>query len=233
MKDGNLSLQVGSEPARGKKLWLDDRHILADQTIMLQELWRVHPDVAARTRLVDPIMAHYSLRLGTDCVARSAFERIVHDATDGDTADFLFLPVNDADNVGRRESHWSLLVVDRRDRSMPSAYHYDSLSRHNQEQAVALARRLGVPGGRIYSPKMAQQSNNFDCGVYLVDATRALLNGIVQGNAPATVDLSTLIADRNHLQQRLHGVGVHLPSAPTRGVTVDVWGHWALFSGPW
>ncbi|WP_456728281.1 Ulp1 family isopeptidase [Bradyrhizobium sp. USDA 3364] len=53
------------------------------------------------------------------CSARNKKQRSV---------DFLFLPVNDASatDLDHRGSHWSLLLVDRRDRGRPVAYHYDS-----------------------------------------------------------------------------------------------------------
>lgn len=56
--------------------------------------------------------------------ALRAFHRIVDDGNGNDTADFLFMPVNDASatDLNHRGSRWSLLLVDRRSqrsRSLP------------------------------------------------------------------------------------------------------------------
>ncbi|MGC5845307.1 hypothetical protein, partial [Mesorhizobium abyssinicae] len=71
---------------------------------------------------------------------------IVYDRNGSDTADFLFLPVNDASATDpeRRGTHWSLLLVDRRERERPVAYHYDSAGPLNEQPAAQLARRLGA-----------------------------------------------------------------------------------------
>lgn len=47
-----------------------------------------------------------------------------------DTANFLFVPVNDAGVTGGR-AHWPLLLVDRRAPTAPVAYHDDSAGSSN------------------------------------------------------------------------------------------------------
>ncbi|WP_244560005.1 Ulp1 family isopeptidase [Ensifer aridi] len=212
-----LDPQASSHDRSGLALdatqWLGDRHIQRDYELLAQELQRDNPDLAARTRLVDPLIAHYHLRLGSDNAALRAFQRIVYDRNGNDTADFLFLPVNDASATDpqRRGTHWSLLLVDRRERERPVAYHYDSAGRLNDQPAAQLAQRLGA---RQEPVRITQQQNRYDCGVFVLDGTRALVGRLGQRRQPARLHLDNLVIDRQALQHRLgHGAvpGVALP----------------------
>nr|GAJ38051.1 hypothetical protein BDOA9_0206690 [Bradyrhizobium sp. DOA9] len=196
------SLHGRSGLALGDEEWLGDEHIAADYALLEQELQTDNPDLAARTRFADPLIANYHLRLGAPDVSLSAFQRMVFDRNGTDVADFLFLPVNDASatDPDHRGTHWSLLFVDRRDRESPVAYHYDSLRKRNGDVAAMLAQRLGA---RLELAPMAQQQNRFDCGVFLVDATRTLVGRLAQRQPPA--GLRNLVADRQALQNRLRG----------------------------
>ncbi|QAS81143.1 hypothetical protein CO657_24685 (plasmid) [Rhizobium acidisoli] len=182
--------------------WLGDQHIQTDYELLMQDLQRNDPDLAARTRLIDPLIAHYHLRLGDESTALSAFQRIVNDQNGRDTADFLFLPVSDASasDPDRRGTHWSLLLVDRRNREGPAAYHYDSFRGQNDEFAAMLAQRLGT---RLEPVRMTQQRNDYDCGVFVVDGTRALVRRLARRDRPAVLHLDNLVADREQLQRRL------------------------------
>ncbi|MBM2716168.1 hypothetical protein JQK88_34405 [Mesorhizobium caraganae] len=185
----------------GARQWLGDEHILRDYELLEQELQGNNPDLAARTRFVDPLVANYHLRLGPESVTLSAFQRIVHSRNGNDTADFLFVPVNDASatDPSRRGSHWSLLLVDRSDRERPVAYHYDSNRGYNDKPAAELAARLGAG---VESPGMAQQRNGYDCGVFVVDGTRALVRRL-QRWQPGLLNLHNLVVNRQALQARL------------------------------
>ncbi|WP_183625511.1 Ulp1 family isopeptidase [Rhizobium leguminosarum] len=182
--------------------WLGDQHIQTDYELLMQDLQRNDPDLAARTRLIDPLIAHYHLRLGDESTALSAFQRIVNDQDGRDTADFLFLPVSDASasDPDHRGTHWSLLLVDRRNREGPAAYHYDSFRGQNDEFAAMLAQRLGT---RLEPVRMTQQRNDYDCGVFVVDGTRALVRRLARRDRPAVLHLDNLVADREQLQRRL------------------------------
>ncbi|RDJ02855.1 hypothetical protein B5K05_29455, partial [Rhizobium phaseoli] len=182
--------------------WLGDQHIQTDYELLMQDLQRNDPDLAARTRLIDPLIAHYHLRLGDESTALSAFQRIVNDQNGRDTADFLFLPVSDASasDPDHRGTHWSLLLVDRRNREGPAAYHYDSFRGQNDEFAAMLAQRLGT---RLEPVRMTQQRNGYDCGVFVVDGTRALVRRLARRDRPAVLHLDNLVADREQLQRRL------------------------------
>ncbi|UPT87680.1 C48 family peptidase [Bradyrhizobium barranii subsp. apii] len=183
--------------------WLGDEHVLRDYQLLAQELGGGdNPNLAARTRFVDPLITLVSLRLGTESEMLRAFQRIVHDQNGDDTADFLFLPVNNARATNLPGTHWSLLFVDRRDRERPVAYRYDSMGEYNNRPAAELAARLGA---RLESRGMTQQLNTYDCGVFVVDGTRALVRQLEQGRAPHLLNLSSLVANRQALQNRLRG----------------------------
>ena len=90
----------------------------------------------------------------------------------------VFLPVNnnqDPDSPGG--SHWSLLVLDNRNKIF---YHLDSLSDNvrgaNSSEAKALAGKISQYEGiklNIREVPVTQQKNGFDCGVHcLVNADR-------------------------------------------------------------
>ncbi|MCK1738334.1 hypothetical protein IVA79_31180 [Bradyrhizobium sp. 138] len=196
------SIQGRSELSLGREDWLGDEHIQRDYELLEQELQGNNPDLAARTRFVDPLIANYHLRLGPESVALSAFQRIVHNQNGNDTADFLFVPVNDASatDPDRRGTHWSLLFVDRSDRERPVAYHYDSFGGYNDKLAKMLAQRLGT---RLEPVRMTRQGNGWDCGVFVVDGTRALVRRLAQRRPPAVLHLDNLVADRQQLQRRL------------------------------
>ncbi|MER9362663.1 Ulp1 family isopeptidase [Mesorhizobium sp. M0500] len=187
---------------------LGDEHIQRDYQLLEQELQGNNPELAARTRFVDPLVANYHLRLGSESDKLSAFQRIVHNQNGNDTADFLFVPVSDGGKtLAERGKHWSLLFVDRSDRERPVAYHYDSVSGWHDKLAKHLAERLGASlETRVDLPRIAQQSNEWDCGVYVVDGTRALV-GRLQRWQPDLPDLNlnNLVVNRQALQTRLMG----------------------------
>ncbi|GLR45793.1 hypothetical protein GCM10007880_63110 [Mesorhizobium amorphae] len=189
-----------SVPELGAVDWLSDEHITTDFLILRHELWASNPALAARMRFVDPLVAQM-LRAGPLGDAERHFQAIVRGQADNDTADFLFLPVNDA-NAAEADSgnHWSLLLVDRRDRARPVAYHYDSIRGLHDVFAQQLAQRFGAP---LEQPGMAQQPNSYDCGVYLVEGARELVRRLAQRQTPAVLNLDNLVVDRAAVQNRL------------------------------
>ncbi|WFU40169.1 shikimate kinase [Bradyrhizobium sp. CB82] len=183
----------------GAREWLGSEHIAADYALLEQELQRNDPDLAARTRFVRPAVAAL-LRLTENRDDQlETFLGIVNDQDGNDTADFLFLPVNDGDGQFGG-SHWSLLLVDRHTPGGAVAHHYDSSAgAHNHSVATELAARLGA---RLESAGMAEQQNGYDCGVFVLDGTRALVRGLAQ-SPPAMLHLDNIVADRQALQYRL------------------------------
>ncbi|MGY8663522.1 Ulp1 family isopeptidase [Bradyrhizobium sp. UFLA05-109] len=200
--DGQAS---GSERplALAETEWLGDEHIAADYALLEQELQGDNRDLAVRTRFVRPAQAHLLRSIENQSVLLESFHAIVNDQDGNDTANFLFVPVNNA-APGGGGTHWSLLLVDRRERARPVAYHYDSRGTTNSAVAAELAARLGA---HLAPARMAQQQNGYDCGVFLVDGTRALVGRLAQGERPQhePLHLDSLIADRQVLQNRLSG----------------------------
>ncbi|WP_050886860.1 Ulp1 family isopeptidase [Bradyrhizobium sp. ORS 285] len=185
----------------GSMQWLGDEHIQRDYELLSEELQQSNPDLAARTRFVDPLMA-FQVAHSTGADALRAFHIIVVDRNGDDTADFLFLPVNNASVAGlaERGTHWSLLLVDRRNRDRPVAYHYDSAQGHgNAGPAATLAAAVGA---NLRHGPIAQQRNSYDCGVFVVDGTRALARRLA-GGRQVDLNLSNLVVDRQELQNRL------------------------------
>lgn len=185
--------------------WLGDEHITADYTLLERELRRNNPDLAARTRFVQPVQAHL-LRLTDDAKARQETLQEINNGGHGnDTANFLFVPMNTGGASSSDGTHWSLLLIDRREPKAIVAYHYDSLrKRSHTDGARQLAVRLGA---RLETARMTQQRNSHDCGVFVVDGTRALARRLAQGERPddEPLHLDNLVADRRALQDRLSG----------------------------
>ncbi|MDF0585089.1 Ulp1 family isopeptidase [Bradyrhizobium yuanmingense] len=183
-----------SGPGLGATQWLGDQHIQRDYELLAHELQQRNPDLAARTRFVDPLIAQM-LRSPSKEVAERALGWVRYD-----TADFLFLPVSDASNTDRhrRGSHWSLLLVDRRDRGRPVAYHYDSTQGSNDKPAAELAARLGA---NLQRAPIRQQQNGYDCGVFVVDGTWELVRRLAARRPD--LNLNNLVISRQALQDRL------------------------------
>ncbi|MHC2584979.1 hypothetical protein ACVI1J_000156 [Bradyrhizobium diazoefficiens] len=194
----DLSRQGPSGLSLAPEEWLGDEHILADFTLLRHELERDNPILRGQTRFVDPLIAH-QLRVGADDVRESALQHVLYDRYGNDTAEFLFLPVIDASKTSRG-THWSLLLVDRRDRQRPVAYHYDSFGGRNDNDAAMLADRLNASQ---YPASIGQQQNGYDCGVFVVDGTRELVRRLAEDWEPNLWNLNNVVANRKRLQRRL------------------------------
>ncbi|MBA1142409.1 Ulp1 family isopeptidase [Mesorhizobium neociceri] len=190
----------GSGRVLGLTEWLSDDHINRDYELLGHDLLRNNPYLAARTRFVDPLVSQL-LREGESSAAELTFGRIIGGQNGSDKADFLFLPVNNASAAGhnRHGTHWSLLLVDRRDRKRPLAYHYDSYGGLNSEPAAILAGRLNAS---IQDASIGQQTNPYDCGVFVLAGTRALVERLAQGREDIA-HLDNLRPDRQALRSRL------------------------------
>ncbi|MGX9087404.1 Ulp1 family isopeptidase, partial [Mesorhizobium sp. 98Argb] len=194
------SSNVPAGSVLGATDWLSDAHIQRDYHLLEEQLLGIDPTLAARTRLVDPSVSNLLRQIERQDA--EATLQSIYDQNDA-PADFLFLPVNNG-TPAHEGTHWSLLLVDRRNPQRHVAYHYDSLQRgqYNDAPATQLA---GLLDATLVPARIAQQPNKFDCGVFVVDGTRALVERLVDGQRPdhAPLHLDNLVADRQALQNRL------------------------------
>lgn len=106
----------------------------------------------------------------------------------------IFLPINDAHNVSVAEggSHWSLLLVSVVD---GVAFHYDSLSPSNWNEASLAVRKLSQLLGRplrfMNLEDSPQQENGSDCGVYVcIQMRHLLLKRLLSANSREKISMS-------------------------------------------
>ncbi|RWA98661.1 MAG: hypothetical protein EOQ39_29340 [Mesorhizobium sp.] len=189
--------------ALGATEHLSDAHSGRDYLLLEQELQGANPALAARTRLLEGLI---SVQLRSPHLDEQQVQSRIKGiyGRDNDTADFLFLPVNNAspDDLRSLGTHWSLLFADRRSRERAVAHHYDSAGHYNRSIAQQLA---GLLNATLAPAPMARQPNDYDCGVYVLDATWALVGRLIGGEGPdhQLLPLDDLVADRQALQDRL------------------------------
>ncbi|KAI9781583.1 MAG: hypothetical protein M1835_004274 [Candelina submexicana] len=106
----------------------------------------------------------------------------------------IFLPINDCRNVEQAEggSHWTLLLVSVVD---GVAFHYDSLSVSNLEEAAVVTKQLGILLGKriklVNQDDCPQQENSTDCGVFVcIQMRHLLLKRLLQATAKDKVSMS-------------------------------------------
>ncbi|SIT54783.1 conserved hypothetical protein [Mesorhizobium prunaredense] len=203
---GALNPTASSNVPNGSVLWADewlsDAHIQRDYHLLGEQLQAIDPALAARTRLVDPSVSHL-LRHTEPQNARVILQSIY--SRNDAPADFLFVPLNNGTPT-IKGTHWSLLLVDRRNPERRVAYHYDSLQPEGYN--IVPAKRLATLLNATLAPaRMPRQPNDNDCGVFVLDGTRALLGRLVDGQRPdhEPMQLDNLVADRQALQVRLSG----------------------------
>ena len=106
----------------------------------------------------------------------------------------IFLPINDCRNVEVAEggSHWSLLLVSIID---GVAFHYDSLTPSNYEDASRATKKIGQLLGKYLTfvnlDDSPQQQNSSDCGVFVcIQMKFLLLKRLLLANAEDKVVMS-------------------------------------------
>ncbi|CRL04868.1 CLUMA_CG017921, isoform A [Clunio marinus] len=86
-----------------------------------------------------------------------------------DKRKLLLFAVNDNDSARAGGTHWSLLVYSRDEGTF---FNFDSLSDFNTSNArkifTTLKNLLNCPFGNFKHERSAQQTNSYDCGIYLL-----------------------------------------------------------------
>ncbi|KAL9610345.1 MAG: hypothetical protein Q9167_004943 [Letrouitia subvulpina] len=137
--------------------------------------------------LLRPSMSFMLIQTGNPLTLKEVlpnFNRISH----------IFLPLNDNRNpsVAEGGSHWSLLLVSVVD---SVAFHYDSLSPSNREEAVLATKKiselLGKPLRFMDLGESPQQENSSDCGVFVcVQMKHLLLRRLLAVDSSLKVSMS-------------------------------------------
>jgi sentrin-specific protease 8 len=95
---------------------------------------------------------------------------------------FIFFPLNDQDMDQAGGSHWSLLVFSRPEKKF---FCFDSLNKFNDTTAekmfLILKEVLNCPEAIYQKKRCRQQSNTYDCGLYVLINVDELLAQIING----------------------------------------------------
>ncbi|KAK2628201.1 hypothetical protein QTJ16_002847 [Diplocarpon rosae] len=168
-----------------KNDWLTDNTIAFWEEYLEREELRRYP--SSHIVLLRPSMAFMLMQTPDPLTLKEAlpnFSRTTH----------IFLPINDARNVSVAEggSHWSLLLVSVID---GVAFHYDSLSPSNYNEAMLatnkISQLLGRPLRFMNLEDSPQQENSSDCGVYVcIQMRHLLLKRLLSANAREKVSMS-------------------------------------------
>lgn len=168
-----------------KNDWLTDNNIAFWEEYLEHETLPRYPQ--ARIILLRPSMTFLLMKEPDMRQVRNAlpnFDKITH----------IFMPINDNRNVGVAEggSHWSLLLVSKRDNL---AFHYDSLGGANYAEANLATRKMAEvlqrPLRFVNLEDTPQQENGSDCGVFVCLLMRHLLvKRLLSANAREKVSMS-------------------------------------------
>lgn len=100
----------------------------------------------------------------------------------------LLIPINDSENlctIGDGGTHWSTLIYEKVSKLF---YYYDSITNHNLSSAKLVANKMSSylnnqnGHAKIIVIEGPQQSNGYDCGMYVICAVETLLAKITQEN---------------------------------------------------
>ncbi|TVY73569.1 NEDD8-specific protease [Lachnellula suecica] len=168
-----------------KNDWLTDNTIAFWEEYLEREELRKYP--SSHIVLLRPSMAFMLMKTPNVLSLREALPNFT-------STTHIFLPINDARNVSVAEggSHWSLLLVSIID---GVAFHYDSLSPSNYNEAMLATQKiselLGRPLRFMNLEDSPQQENGSDCGVYVcIQMRHLLLKRLLSANAREKVSMS-------------------------------------------
>ncbi|WP_249027563.1 Ulp1 family isopeptidase, partial [Xanthomonas theicola] len=171
--------------------WLGDEHMLAYTQLLAHRL-EGQPN-AELLNFADPVIIAM-LMFGDRTQEKTALRRLAG----RDTPPIVFLPINNP------ESHWSLLVIDRR---TDDAFHYDSSINPEQAEdatntaqyklAKKAARAMGIDTYVMGTP-IAQQQDGYSCGDHVLTGIEVLAHRVIDGTFADAGgrDLSDIKPDR-------------------------------------
>ncbi|MCE4293757.1 Ulp1 family isopeptidase [Xanthomonas hortorum] len=119
-----------------------------------------------------------------------------------DVPPIVFLPIN------QPNAHWSLLVVDRRNKDAVAAYHYDSMAQKQPQQrylADMAAYHLGLDYEETHEMPTAIQPDYYSCGDHVLTGIEMLAHRVIDGtfDYAGGRDLSDIEPDRGLIRDRL------------------------------
>ncbi|KAI1000991.1 hypothetical protein K3495_g7207 [Podosphaera aphanis] len=168
-----------------KNDWLTDNTIAFWEEYLEREQLSKYP--SAHIVLLRPSMAFMLMQTPNPLTIKDALpdlSRTTH----------IFLPINDAQSVVIPEggSHWSLLLVSIIDRM---AFHYDSLTPANYNEAMLATEKLSILLGKSFGfmnlEDSPQQENSNDCGIYVcIQMRHLLLKKLLCANAREKISMS-------------------------------------------
>ncbi|KAF2090635.1 cysteine proteinase [Saccharata proteae CBS 121410] len=178
-----------------KNDWLTDNGISFWEEYLEHEHLKAYPK--ATINLLRPSMSFMLMQTPDPLTLRDAlpgFRSSTH----------IFLPINDCHNVNEAEggSHWSLLLVSVVD---GVAFHYDSLSASNENDARTCTQKMATLLGKsfryIEMKDSPQQENGNDCGIFVCLLMRYLLmNRLlkVDSREKISMSMSGKVVDASH-----------------------------------
>ncbi|TAQ87296.1 hypothetical protein B7494_g4397 [Chlorociboria aeruginascens] len=165
--------------------WLTDNTIAFWEEYLEREELRKYP--SSNIVLLRPSMAFMLMQTPDPLSLKEALP-------DFTATTHIFLPINDARNVSVAEggSHWSLLLVSVID---GVAFHYDSMSPSNYNEALLATEKIGILLNRelrfLNLEDSPQQENGSDCGVYVcIQMRHLLLKRLLSVNAREKISMS-------------------------------------------
>ena len=119
-----------------------------------------------------------------------------------DVPPIVFLPIN------QPNFHWSLLVVDRRNKDAAAAYYYDSMAQTQPQQrylADMAAYHLGLDYKEIHEMPTAIQPDGYSCGDHVLTGIETLAHRVIDGTFDSADgrDLSEIAPGRGLITDRL------------------------------
>ncbi|MCL1553770.1 Ulp1 family isopeptidase [Xanthomonas nasturtii] len=114
----------------------------------------------------------------------------------------VFLPIN------QPNFHWSLLVVDRRDKGAVAAYYYDSMAQTQPQQrylADMAAYHLGLDHEQTQEMPTAIQPDGYSCGDHVLTGMETLAHRVIDGTFDSADgrNLSEIEPDCRMIRDRL------------------------------